>query len=53
MPQGSQLGPRLYGIQVNDMPESVDEGEISLFADDTSVYYIGTNTEEVIDNLTI
>ena len=41
VPQGSLLGPRLFGVQVNDMPESIDEGELSLFADDISAYCFG------------
>ena len=49
--QGSLLGPKLYGIHVNDLPESVDEGDVSLFADDTSAYCIGENVEEVVDTL--
>ena len=33
------------------MPESIDEGELSLFADDTSAYCSGKKPEEVIDTL--
>ena len=51
VPQGSLLEPRLFGVQVNDMPESIDEGEQSLFADDTSAYCFGKNLAEVIDIL--
>ena len=51
VPQGSLLGPRLFGVQVNGMPESIDEGDLSLFVDDTSAYCFGKNPEEVIDTL--
>ena len=53
VPQGSQLGPRVYSIDVNDFPESVDAGGLSVFADDTNVYCIGTSVEEVVDKLNI
>ena len=36
---------------MNDHPESVDEGVMYLFADDTTVYYIGNKTEDVLDGL--
>ena len=49
----SHLGPRLYSINVNDFPESIDAGDLSMFADDTNVYCIGTNVEEVVDKLNI
>ena len=49
--QGSLLGPRLYSIQVNDLPDCIEEGELSLFADDTNVCCIGHNVEEVVDML--
>ena len=51
IPQGSLLGPRLFEIHVNNLPESVDEGVICLFADDTTVYYVGNNIEDVSDGL--
>ena len=53
VPQGSQLGPRLYSIHANDFPESLDAGDLSMFTDDTTVYCIGTNVEEVVDKLSI
>ena len=51
VPQGSLLGPRLCSIQVNDLPNYIEEGELSLFADNTNVYCIGNNVEEVVDML--
>ena len=51
VPQGSLLGLRLYSIQVNDLHDCIKEGGLSLFADDTNVYCIGNNVEEVVDML--
>ena len=49
VPQGSLSGLRLYGIQVSDLPDCIEEGELSLFADDAHVYCIENNVEEVVD----
>ena len=51
VPQGSLLGPRLFSIQVNDLPDFVKSGILFMFADDTTIYCIGKNVEEVIDKL--
>ena len=44
VPQGSLLGPRLF-------EESKKIGCIHMFADDTTIYYIGKEVEETIDAL--
>ena len=47
MPQGSLLGPKLFGIQVADLPEVPSEGVLEMFADDSEYYYIGNSIDEV------
>ena len=49
--QGSLLGPRLYTIYVNDLPDHVDSGDISLYADDTTVYCISPTVDHVLSSL--
>ena len=34
VPQGSLLGLRLFGFHANDLPDSVEFGEVEMFADD-------------------
>ena len=51
VPQGSLLGPRLFSIHVSDLPDFISEGYLFMFADDTTMYCIGKNIEDVIDQL--
>ena len=47
VPQGSLLGPRLFGIKVTDLSERTENGIIEMFADDTESYCTGDSPDEV------
>ena len=50
MPQGSLLGPRFF-YYVNNLPDAVTEGELAMYADDTTLSVVDDNVEVVIDKL--
>ena len=49
IPQGSLLGRRLFSF--NDLPDQIKEGEIDMYADDTTLFYIGPSVDVVCDAL--
>ena len=50
VPQGSVLGPLLFIVYINDLPQCV-ENNIRIFADDTSLFISFKNPQDASESL--
>jgi hypothetical protein len=51
VPQGSILGPLLFVVYINNLPDAVINSEVTLYADDTVLYYFSKDPRLLEDKL--
>ena len=51
IPQGSIIGPLMFIIYINDLPLHVSHCKVSMYADDTALYYPSKNESDLIEKI--
>ena len=45
------MGSRLFTYYINDLSNSINERNLELYADETTLHFIGINVDVVVDGL--
>ena len=50
IPQGTVLGPLLFLLYINDLPNSVKNSQAKLFADDSNLFVVNNNIKQLYES---